>query len=225
MISFTPAESARRLAALLTPASGGVHDPVTTIVPPRHNRYLRIFNPAWRDAESVPTARWRDIAEEAGEVLRPDAQWNRDLLTLPGVSARYGDPVLGEPDAALLSALGQILLRREPAPRAWSFATSSVYGVRGAPADAQVRFPHGGEMVVFGGSVRSVTGDFLLPALTDGRLPMYMWPPDLEWVMGQALYGRSVYLACSFEVAEAVTADPRLEVMDVNSWDVAEHED
>lgn len=44
-------------------------------------------------------------------------------------------------------------------------------------------------------------------------------------MLGQALYGRSVYLACNTAVAEEVLAMPGIEAIEVNLSDEAEYEE
>ena len=54
---------------------------------------------------------------------------------------------------------------------------------------------------------------------------MYWWPEGSEWVLGQALYGRSVYLACSDEIAEEILATSGIEAIEVSLFDEAEYEE
>lgn len=231
MIKLTWKDSAVRLSEMMEPAADTNWGRVTSIVPPGYNRYLRIFNAAsHNDADATPI-KWSEVAAKFGKSLAADMQWNRDMSPGGEATLGFGEPWVGAPDATLLQALGEILLRHEPEVGDWNLSTSWIYGdVPSAPEGSVVTFPTGYEMLTYKGNVRDEAGGFLLPYLnagrdTPGRLPMYLWPESMEWVIGQALYGRSSYLACSHEVAAEVLADPRLDAIEVNSWDVAEHED
>lgn len=54
------------------------------------------------------------------------------------------------------------------------------------------------------------------------RLPLYIWPESLEWVVGQAPYGSSVYVACAQPIGEELLADERLDAIEVQPSDSAE---
>jgi hypothetical protein len=54
---------------------------------------------------------------------------------------------------------------------------------------------------------------------------MYWWPEGHEWVLGQPLYGRSVYLACSHVIADEVLATSGIEAIEVDLCDEVDHEE
>ena len=213
-----------QLSDALEPASNDDWGRVTSIVPHGHDRYVRIFNPA--SLRGTPVA-WSEVASALGITLTAATQWERDIA--PAASGRdYGDPDRGEPDPVMLQALGELLLSHELEERDWQFATSTIYGADlSVPQDSLVTFPSGFEMACYAGAVRDEQGAFVLPLLGAehfgaARLPMYFWPDTREWVVGQAPYGSSVYVACSQQLAEQLRADMRLDTIDVLPTELAD---
>ena len=228
---------------------------VSGIVPSGFERYLRIFSPASVSSSNEPDALklflpWSLICEQLGIELKPNTLWQRDIVSVDACIANFDEPGLGISRANddMQERLGKILQRYETEDRSWYFATWAGYGV--LEGDQPVWFPshyHDSlEMSVFerwnekgapftrplvpwsAGSITPLTifgheapVDWEPPA----HFPMYWWPAGHDWVLGQALYGRSVYLACSSVIADEVLAAPGLEAIEVSLSDEAEYEE
>lgn len=237
--------------ALMQKLDGG--PTVTGLVPSGFERYLRIFSPLVVSASHEPGALklqlpWSLICEQLGIELNPNTLWQRDIVTTDPRIADFHEPGFDTQDTSVIEPVGKVLQSFETEDRSWYFASWVGYGV--AEGKQPVWFPshhHNSlEMSVFERwnkaasrfNVPFVPGQpgswtplsafgHEAPAAIDppNQLPMYWWPEDHDWVIGQALYGRSLYLACDSAVANAVVSTPGLEAMEVASWDEAEHEE
>ncbi|MBP1327194.1 hypothetical protein JOF28_002426 [Leucobacter exalbidus] len=226
---------------------------VSGLVPSGFERYLRIFSPVPVSNNPEPGALelqlpWSLICEQLGVELKPNTFWQRDIVAADPRIADFQGPGFDTRDTRVLERVGEVLQRFERVDRSWYFASWVGFGV--AEGGQPVWFPthhHDAlEMSIFErwneaansftvplvpGNPRSWTplsvfGDGV-PASIDppDQLPMYWWPDGQEWVIGQALYGRSLYLACNNAVADAVLSTPGVETMEVASCDEAEHEE
>lgn len=226
---------------------------VAGLVPAGFKRYLRIFSPVVVSNNHEPDALklelpWSLICEQLGVELKPDTLWQRDIVAADPRIADFQEPGLGRYDTSVLERVGEVLQRFEKEDRSWYFASWAGYGV--AESESPVWFPshhHDSlEMSVFErwneaavpftlplvpgspvGSTPLTAFGHEAPASIDppDQLPMYWWPDGQDWVLGQALYGRSLYLACSSAIADAVLATPGVEAIEVASTDEAEHEE
>lgn len=228
---------------------------VAGLVPSGFTRYLRVFIPASVSSSSEPGSLelhlpWSLICEQLGIELRPNTMWQRDIVSVDARIADFHEPGVGTFGSSkdIFQRLGTILQKHETEDRSWYFATWVGYGV--LEGNESVWFPthaHGSlEMSVFerwneetapfdmplvpssgeGMTVLSAFGhgvptDFIPP----GQIPMYWWPEGSEWVVGQALYGRSIYLACDDAIAEEVLAMPGLDAIEVSLSDEGEREE
>ena len=226
---------------------------VAGLVPKGCERYLRIFSPVVVSSNHEPGALelqlpWSLICEQLGVELKPNTLWQRDIVAADPRIADFQEPGFGKHDTSVIEQLGKVLQRFETEDRSWYFASWAGYGV--AEGEHPVWFPshhHGSlEMSVFE-RWNEAASPFTLPLVPGRRgswtpltafghgapssidppdqLPMYWWPEGQDWVLGQALYGRSVYLACNSAIADAVLVTRGLEAMEVASCDEAEYEE
>lgn len=226
---------------------------VAGIVPSGFERYLRIFSPIGVSSNSGPDALelrvpWSLICEQLGIEFKPNILWQRDIVAADSRVTDFQEPGWGAHDTHVLELVGRILQEHESQDRSWYFASWTGYGV--AEGDQTVWFPshhHGAlEMSVFerwneadspfvfplvpsspgSGTLLSAFGDVAPTEFTPpGQQPMYWWPEGHEWVLGQPLYGRSVYLACSNVIADEVLATSGIEAIEVDLCDEADHEE
>lgn len=227
---------------------------VAGLVPSGYDRYLRLLNTIKVSSGNEPEGLqfrlpWSLVCEQLGVDLKPNILWQRDIVSVDPRVTDLHEPVLGTHDEYVSQRVGDILQRHETQDRSWYFASWVGYGV--ADDDQSVWFPsyyhRSLEMAVFerwnektasfalpfipssaeGSAPLTSSGSFNAPRgwRPPDQLPMYWWPEGHDWVLGQALYGRSVYLACNTAVAEEVLAMPGIEAIEVNLSDEAEYEE
>lgn len=237
--------------ALMQRLDGG--PTVAGLVPSGFERHLRILSPLVVSSSHEPGALelelpWSLVCEQVGVELEPGTMWQRDIVAADPRVADFQGPWFAWQDTSLSGRVGRLLQQFETEDRTWYFASWIGYGV--VQSGQPVWLPshrHGSlEMSVFERWNESAN-PFSLPLVPGqpGRwapltasghgnptaidppdlLPMYWWPEGHDWVLGQALYGRSLYLACTSAVADAVLSTQGLEAMDVASSDEAEHEE
>lgn len=144
------------------------------IVPPVFDAAVRILHPV--DGPDGRPVRWRDVAEVAGTVLHPLAQWER----LVGLHAdEYGPPRTGVLPLDELAALAGVLARH----------TST-------PGDCLAAFWEGFGVLTGGTSVRfvSVRGDPEPPSWIDDTRPTGWEHPEIAAAGGIELPGRDCLL-------------------------------
>ena len=226
---------------------------VSGLVPGGFERYLRILSPvvvsSGRGSGSLELELpWSLVCEQLGVELAPNTLWERDIVAADPRIADFQEPGLGRHDTSTLQRLGEVLHRAETADRLWYFASWVGYGVAESPQSVWLpTLRHDAlELSVFE-QWREAATPFTLPLVPGrpgshtplsafgsespatfdppGQLPMYWWPDGQDWVLGQALYGRSVYLACSSSLADTVLATRGLEAMEVAAHDEAEYEE
>lgn len=248
-----PAHSIYSADALMKRLDGS--PTVAGIVPSGYERYLRLFAPVSVSSSNNPDSLelrlpWSLICEQLGIELKPNTLWQRDIVSIDARVADFHEPGFGSPGTEddLPARLGEILQRHETEDRSWYFAAWTGYGV--AEGDRPVWFPshhHNAlEMSVFE-RWNEAAAPFAIPLVPSsagsmtpltafghgvptnweppGQLPMYWWPEGNEWVLGQALYGRTMYLACSGAVADEVLATSGIEAIEVALSDEAEYEE
>lgn len=226
---------------------------VAGIVPSGFERYLRIFSPVGVSSHSGPDALelrvpWSLICEQLGIEFKPNILWQRDIVAADSRVTEFQEPGWGAHDTHALEHVGKILQEYEAQDRSWYFASWAGYGV--AESDQTVWLPshrHGAlEMSVFerwneadspfafplvpsspgSGTLLSSFGDAAPQEFTPpSQQPMYWWPEGHDWVLGQPLYGRSAYLACSNSIADEVLAASGIEAIDADLSEEADHEE
>jgi len=226
---------------------------VAGIMPSGFKRYLRVFSPLSVCSSKEPDALelqvpWSLICEQLGVEFKSNILWERDIVSADARIADFQEPRLGSLDTDVPERIGKALQQHEAEDRSWYFATWIGYGV--AEGKQHVWFPshhHGAlEMSVFE-RWNEAAAPFAMPLVpsqagsmtplaafghgvpTDwvppGQIPMYWWPEGHDWVLGQALYGRSVYLACSDAIADEILATSGIEAIEVSLSDEAEYEE
>ena len=226
---------------------------VAGLVPPGFEKYLRIFSPAAVRSSDDPDALelhlpWSLICEQLGIEFKPNILWQRDIVAVDPRVADFQEPGWGAHDTDALERVGKILQQHETEDRSWYAASWVGYGV--AENDTTVWFSshHHGvlEMSIFerwnesakpfafplvpsapgSATLLSTFGEVAPREFTPpSQQPMYWWPEGHDWVLGQALYGRSAYLACSKGIADEVLATAGIEAIEVDLSDEAEYEE
>lgn len=226
---------------------------VSGLVPAGYDRYLRIFSPVGVNSHAGPDALelrvpWSLICDQLGIEFKPNILWQRDIVSVEPRVADFQEPGWGVNDTYALERVGQILHQSEEADRSWYFACWTGYGVaesartvwfpnhhhdalemsifeRWNDNDAPFTFP----MVPSSPGSGTLLSSFGSPAQTEytppPQQPMYWWPDGHDWVLGQPLYGRSAYLACSNAIADEVLATSGIEVIEVDPSDEADREE
>jgi hypothetical protein len=110
------------------------------IVPPLFDAAVRILHPATDEAGEP--LRWREVAERAGTVLHPLAQWD-DLSRRD--DRRFGAPRLGQLDLDELAAVADVLAGATATPERCSAAFWEGTGVLGTVAIVAVGARDGSE--------------------------------------------------------------------------------
>lgn len=228
---------------------------VAGIVPKGFKRYLRVFSPASASSSFEPNSLqlllpWSLICEQLGVELKPNTLWQRDIVSADPRISGFHEPGFGSPDtnADLPMRLGAILQQHEAEDRTWYFASWVGYGVEmGNHSVLFISHHHDSlEMSVFErwNEANAAFTSPLVPSemgsstplsvfgydppteyLPPGQLPMYWWPEGQDWVIGQALYGRTIYLACNDAIADEVLAAKGIEAIEVSLSDEAECEE
>lgn len=205
------------LVAKMLDATG---DRVTSVIPAGHESYVRVLNPIeLRDGSAVP---WTEIARINGVEPRAWMQWPEfeavEDLVLPEGD---GEPDMGNPPESLAMRLIEAL---QPDPGTHYFASWGGYA--GEIQEPTVMFsPYRREMVLYSGALVDEDGAPLLPKTATGRLPMYWWPSDFRWFVGQDIYARSLFVGCSRSTARAILEDPDLDAYPISPSDTALNEE
>lgn len=193
-------------AEALASALDSTGNRVTSVVPPGYESYLRILNPIeFRDRSTVL---WTEAVTRNGLDSKPWMQWN-ELAATPGVMLPDGDgqPEMGNPHASLATALIEAL----PADDSIHFFASWSGYASEFPGPVVMFSPSQRDMVLYSGSLRDGQGTPLVPRTVTGRVPMYWWPHDLSWCVGQDIYARSLIVGCSRNTARDILASPNLD--------------
>lgn len=187
-----PAEA---VAELLDSAGSSV----TSIVPSGYESYVRILNPIeLRDGSVVS---WTDAVARNGVEPQAWMQWP-EFAASEGVALPDGDaePRMGNPHPSLAIALIEALHVDQ---RVHYFATWAGYATE-YPEPTAMFPPYRREMVLYSGPLIDEDGTPLVPTTVDGRVPMYWWPSDLQWVTGQDIYARSLIVGCPHRMAQRI---------------------
>ena len=123
---------------------------------------------------------------------------------------------MGNPPVSLAKQLIQTL---EPDQSTHYFASWAGYAME--IQEPTVMFsPYQREMVLYSGSLIDEHRTLLLPTTATGRVPMYWWPHDLRWFVGQDIYARSLFVGCDQSTAQRILEDPNLDAYPINSSDI-----
>jgi hypothetical protein len=106
----------------------------------------------------------------------------------------------------------------------YNFATWEGYA--GEDGKAVIEFsPAGRGMVLYSGMLVDEKGSAIVPITHSGRVPMYWWPDDLHWCIGQDIYARSLIIGCDRAIAGRILADPELDEYLIRETDTVLPED
>lgn len=194
---------------------------VTTVVPPGYESYVRILNPVELDDASF--ASWTDVVVRNG--IEPQAwmQWPefvaQEAVTLPDATLR--EPNMGYPPVKLAEQLIEAL---EPDQSIHYFASWAGYAAE--IHEPVVMFsPYQREMVLYSGPLLDEDCAPVAPRTPSGRVPMYWWPSDRHWFVGQDIYARSLLVGCTQDVANRILQDPHLDAYRVSASDAVLNEE
>ena len=199
------------VAKLLDPQG----DRVTSVIPPGYESYVRVLNPIeLRDGSTIS---WTEVVSKNGFEPQAWMQWPEfqasNRVVLP--DGYWREPDMGSPPVSLVRRLLEALRPDQGTHffASWAGYASEIHG-------PTVRFsPYQREMVLYSGSLVDEDGAPLLPTTATGRVPMYWWPSDLRWFVGQDIYARSLLVGCSDSTAQAILADPSLDAYAVKASD------
>ncbi|MHA7207750.1 hypothetical protein [Arthrobacter sp. MDT1-65] len=205
MCSLHP-EADGRFAEPLAASLDRTGNLVTSVVPPGYQRYVRVLNPV--DLGNGSVLRWSDIVERSGLETSPWMQWDelksRPDAALPDDEAQ---PAMGNPHPSLAKALIRELHVDD---RRHYFASWTGYAEEDARPTVMFS-PYGREMVLYSGTLIDEQGGPVVPVTMTGRVPMYWWPGNLRWCVGQDVYARSLIVGCDLATAGRLLTAPGLD--------------
>lgn len=213
---------------------------VASVVPDGFASYVRVLHPVEVPGNRVGgrLVRWADVASWSGAPLRSDSQFHsvalpplRPEAPAPWRSQGPGLGTLYLPDAMVLA---EVLRRFTATPDECWFCLWEGYDLRGTPLTApgepsvpwpdplpsavrngpRVRLPNR-DYLLYGGSVEDVVAPVPAPL---GR-PAFSqtanlwWPSDRAWAVASEIDLSSTYVGGSSEMAAALLADDRIEVL------------
>lgn len=79
--------------------------------------------------------------------------------------------------------------------------------------------PYQSEMLLYSGKLTDQRGASLLSTTSTERVPMYWWPSNLRWFVGQDIYARSLVVGCERRTAQKILQDPLLDAYPINPSD------
>jgi len=203
-----PAEA---VARLLDPQG----DRLTSVIPPGYESYVRILNPI--ELRDGSTASWTEVVSRNGVKLGAWMQWP-EFAAAKGVVLPDGywrEPDMGNPPVSLAKRLIEAL---EPDQSTHYFASWAGYAME-IQGPTVMFSPYQREMVLYSGRLVDENRALLLPTTATGRVPMYWWPSDLRWFVGQDIYARSLFVGCSQSTAQMILADPDLDTYPIRASD------
>lgn len=191
---------------------------VTSLLPPHYERYVRVLNPIETFKGSV--IKWSDIVRRAGLKTSPWMQWDEVAGHPDAMPANNAQPDMGNPHPTLAQALIRVL---DVGSSPYNFATWEGYS--GENSTAVIHFsPVNRGMVLYSGKLLDKKGA-IIPITDAGRIPMYWWPDDLHWCIGQDIYARSLIIGCDRATADKILADPNLDAYLIRETDTVTPED
>lgn len=193
---------------------------VTSVIPPGFDSYIRVLNPIQlRDGSTV---RWTEVVKRSMVEPRPWMQWP-ELEVVEGVVLPDGGtaPDMGSPPVALAEHLIGAL---HPDESVHYFASWAGYA--GEISGPCVPFsPYGREMVLYSGLLIDEEGAPVVPTTSTGRVPMYWWPRDLRWLVGQDIYARSLIVGCAHTTAQRILDSEELDAYRISPTDLILNEE
>jgi hypothetical protein len=174
---------------------------IAAVVPRGYPAYIRVLNPV--DLPDGTARSWSALAQHVGVTPSAWMQWD-DID--PVVRESLAEPASGEIEPRTAHTLAAELGAGVPLSNLRQrhyFAAWEGYGTMRL-AGAVVFPPHGRGMVAYSGDLYDGRGKVIVPRAEDGRVPLYWWPDDLRWVVGQDVYARSVVVACSRRVGDRI---------------------
>lgn len=206
---------AQSLATSLDPTG----QQVTAFVPPGYERYVRILNPI----EIAPglLVMWSDVVKRGGLETNPWMQWDEVTVNSEAMPANNSQPDMGNPHPSLAKALIRAL---DLNSSRYNFATWEGYAEEDGKSVIEFSPSHR-EMVLYSGNLVNEKGTPIVPITNSGRVPMYWWPDDLHWCMGQDIYARSLIIGSDIATAGKILADPELDAYLIRETDTVPPED
>ncbi|WP_224166728.1 hypothetical protein [Arthrobacter sp. StoSoilA2] len=135
--------------------------------------------------------------------------------------ANNEQPEMGSPHPTVAQALIRVL---DVGSGRYNFA--SWEGYSGENGKAVIHFsPVNRGMVLYSGKLLDEKGTPVIPTTDSGRIPMYWWPDDLHWCIGQDIYARSLMIGCDQLTASKILADQDLDAYLVQETDAVPSED
>ncbi|MHA6693683.1 hypothetical protein [Homoserinimonas sp. A520] len=195
-------------------------DSVTSVIPPGYESYVRILNPI--ELSDGSTASWTEVVARNGIEPRAWMQWP-EFAAVDGVVLPDGwrEPDMGNPPVSLAKRLIEAL---KPDQSTHYFASWAGYA--GEIQGPAVMFsPYQREMVLYSGSLVDEHRALRLPTTATGRVPMYWWPSDLRWFVGQDIYARSLFVGCTQSTAQTILEDPNLDAYPISPSDAVTNEE
>lgn len=212
-------ESNHLLAESLAKALDRDGQQVTAFVPSGYERYVRVLNPI----EIAPglVVMWSEVVKRRGRETSPWMQWDEVTVSSEAMPAHNSQPDMGNPHPSLASALIRAL---EVNSSRYNFATWEGYA--GEDGNSVIDFSPGHrEMVLYSGNLVDEKGTAIVPITDSGRVPMYWWPDDSHWCIGQDIYARSLIIGCDIATAGKILADPELDAYLIRETDTVLPED
>jgi hypothetical protein len=148
-------------------------------------------------------------------------QWDEVASHPDALPANNAQPDMGNPHPSVAQALIRVL---DVGSRRYNFATWEGYS--GENSKASIHFsPINRGMVLYWGKLLDEKGAAIIPTTDSGRIPMYWWPDDLHWCIGQDIYARSLIIGCDLVTAGKILADPELDAFLIPETDTVTAED
>lgn len=192
---------------------------VTSLIPPGYERYIRILNPI-EVIEGV-LIKWSDLVSRAGLTTSPWMQWNEVSSHPDALPANNAQPNMGDPHPTVAEGLIRVL---GVGPGRYNFASWEGYSGEDGAAVIHVS-PVNRGMVLYSGKLLDEAGTPIIPITASGRIPMYWWPDDLSWCIGQDIYARSLIVGCDLATAGNILSDPALDAHLILETDTVSSED
>lgn len=212
-------ETDSRLAEPLARALDRTGQRVTSLVPPYYERYVRILNPIETEKGSI--VMWSDVVNRAGLETSPWMQWDELAARPEALPANNAQPDMGNPHPAVAKALIRVL---DVGSKRFYFATWEGYAEENSKAVVHFS-PQDRGMVLYSGKLVDDNGAPVVPITDSGRVPMYWWPDDLRWCVGQDIYARSLIIGCDLATAGKILGHPDLDAYLVRETDTVTPED
>ncbi|MGN5732154.1 hypothetical protein [Arthrobacter psychrochitiniphilus] len=218
---------------------------VAGFVPAGYPFYARILNPVGVEGFGSEPRRlaWSEAAASVGAPVYPWMQWHETVLAAGGALPReWTSPAMGDLDQVRARALAEVLEQHTRTANECFFAQWDGYAPV-AGNNALVKFPLDREMKILAGPLSDgaqptggpgSSGYYDTPGSSGmehpssahgGRRPLYWWPQDRAWCMGQDIYARSVLLGVSGPCLKDLFAHPDLDIFSVRLSDAVYPED